>query len=147
MVNGMKEQFLLSKKKETYSFDELCFLEECMKNFSEKDEGFGQSQARLECMKNSVESKPQGMAVFFMPKNMFDMFALVQGDNSVCDFDLCDVENFVQAVEKYECSGEEKLSKIKSHVLEKVKVLLDFIRQGNGVKPVAIEVDAGSFLV
>ena len=47
---------------------------------------------RIEKLKSALAQNKTSMAIFFMPKQTFDLFSLIQGQKAICQIDLADIE-------------------------------------------------------
>ena len=91
----MKEISII-KKDEAYTYDELAFIEESLLPLVTD----GQKEATekiLLSLKASLENQKTSAAVFFMPEKAFDIFSLIQGDNSICKITQKNIESLYKA--------------------------------------------------
>ena len=80
-------------------------------------------------LQKKLNPNQNNMAIFFMPEQTFNVFSMLQGIN--CDVEITekDLEKMISVVLKSEESS------LKNHILKKLKVLLEFIENGNKVFP------------
>lgn len=134
----MKKEILVIKKEEAYTYDELDFLEENLLPLV-KDGAQKVTIAKvLSSLKLSLENQKMSSAVFFMPQNTFNIFSLIQGDNSICKINKEDIEALYKVFDlPDECSGQP----VYEHLQKKLKILNEYLRQGNSVTPTVIAAD------
>lgn len=129
----------VQKKEEAYSFDELCFIEKSIENTaSDKSDLVKKIHMLSSAIKEDAESK----AVFFMPKTTFDIFSMIQGNNSITEINAEEIKICLESVSGY-CNQEKSADYsevLKNHIVKKLRVLNDFLQTGNLVKPVTIQV-------
>lgn len=132
--SDMDNAVRILKKPEIYSFDELNGIKEfcAARNVSE------QTIDALNKMMESIQTEKDSKAVFFMPENTFAIFSLIQGDNSICEITLKNVEEMISALEN-ELS--ENKNAFRNHLAAKLNVLRDFLKAGNAAKPVPSQAD------
>ena len=134
----MKKEILVIKKEEAYTYDELDFLEE---NFLPlvKDEAQKVTIAKvLNSLKLSLENQKMSSAVFFMPQNTFNIFSLIQGDNSICKINKEDIEALYKVFDLIDDSDRQPVF---SHLKKKLQTLYEYLQQGNAVTPTVIAAD------
>lgn len=134
----MNRKFTIIKKEEAYTFDELALLEE---NFLPMIQDEGQREAAggiIRSLKLSLENQKNSSAIFFMPQNTFNIFSLIQGDNSICKITKENIEALYKAFDMIEdCESQP----IYSHLKKKLKTLNEYLEQGNDVTPTVIAAD------
>lgn len=128
----MTEDFLICKKEEAYSYDELGFIKQTLQNENCK---------KMNLMQNALAEDKENSAVFFMPKESFDIFSMLQGDSSICDFSLEDIEIILDSVKNYSGVLGKPQNDYKGTLISKLEVLKKFLSDGNQVKPIVIPVD------
>ena len=132
----MKEISII-KKDEAYTYDELAFIEE--KILPLVDDGQTSVVAAvLSSLKASLENQKTSSAVFFMPQNTFNIFSLIQGDNSICKITK---ENIEALYKTFNLIDDWTSQPILKHIQKKLQVLNDFLQQGNAVTPTVIAAD------
>ena len=137
----MKEISII-KKDEAYTYDELAFIEERLLPLV-TDEQKETAEKILFSLKASLENQKTSAAVFFMPENTFNIFSLIQGDNSICTITKENIEALYKAFDLIDaCEGQD----IFSHLKKKLQVLNDYLQQGNAVSPTVIAADNFSVL-
>ena len=80
----MTGEISIIKKEEAYTYDELNLIEEKLLPLIKDDEQRAAVGDMLRALKASIENQKNSAAVFFMPQNTFNIFSLIQGDNSIC---------------------------------------------------------------
>lgn len=134
----MAESISIIKKDEAYSYDELNFLEEKLLPLIKDKTLQTAVRKTLQSLKESLVDNKNSMAIFFMPQTTFNIFSLIQGDNSICKI----TEEELEALYKtFELADTCKNQPIYSHLQKKIRVLLEYLQQGNDVTPTAIQVD------
>ena len=133
----MMKEISIIKKDEAYTYDELAFIEE--KILPLVDDGQTSVVAAvLSSLKASLENQKTSSAVFFMPQNTFNIFSLIQGDNSICKI----TKENIEALYKAFCVIDDWASQpILRHLQKKLKTLNDYLQQGNSVTPTVIAAD------
>lgn len=118
---------LISEKDELYTFYELSYVRNLLIADDGKSENYEILSSKLEILQKKLN--PNNMAIFFMPEQTFNVFSMLQGIN--CDVEITekDLEKMISVVLKSEESS------LKNHILKKLKVLLEFIENGNKVFP------------
>lgn len=138
----MSEKRYILKKEEAYTFHEMCFVRDCLlKEKSESLQKNPQDEKILENLNKLCDSLSEAVtttAIFFMPKTTYDLFSSFQGQNAVCMVDVNDVESWYAGVEK---TSDEISAEWKKHLLPKISVLLNHLKNGNQVVPVVIQAD------
>ncbi len=134
----MPHQIQIIKKEEAYSYDELAFLEEkLLPQLADKKLQTALSD-KIKSLMASLQNQKSSMAIFFMPKTSFNIFALIQGDNSVCQIH----KEEIQALYKvFDFIAGKNPQPIHDHLQKKIKVLKDYLEAGNEVSPVPIQAD------
>ena len=134
----MKKEILVIKKEEAYTYDELDFLEENLLPLV-KDEAQKVTIAKvLDSLKLSLENQKMSSAVFFMPQNTFNIFSLIQGDNSICKINKEDIEALYKV---FDLPDEWSGQPVYEHLQKKLKILNEYLLQGNSVTPTVIAAD------
>ena len=133
----MMKEISIIKKDEAYTYDELAFIEE--KILPLVDDGQTSVVAAvLSSLKASLENQKTSAAVFFMPEKAFDIFSLIQGDNSICKITK---ENIEALYKTFNLIDDWTSQPILKHLQKKLQVLNDFLQQGNAVTPTVIAAD------
>lgn len=117
-------------KPEAWAYDELDFLSSLQPP--------SPLQEKLLALKDALSQDKTQKAVFFMPKNTFDIFSLFQGDNQICEVileDACALLDFIQE------DGNPVPQAAAAHFCEKLTTLKNYLEAGNSVKPVVISVN------
>ena len=137
----MKEISII-KKDEAYTYDELAFIEERLLPLvtDEQKEATGEI---LLSLKASLENQKTSAAVFFMPENTFNIFSLIQGDNSICKISKENIEALCKA---FDLADDLASKSIFSHLKKKLQVLNEYLQQGNEVTPTIIAADNFSLM-
>lgn len=138
----MMKEISIIKKDEAYTYDELAFIEERLLPLvtDEQKEATGEI---LLSLKASLENQKTSAAVFFMPKNTFNIFSLIQGDNSICKITKENIEALYKAFDFItDCENQP----IFNHLKKKLKVLNEYLQQGNAVTPTVIAADNFSMI-
>lgn len=133
----MMKEISIIKKDEAYTYDELAFIEERLLPLvtDEQKEATGEI---LLSLKASLENQKTSSAVFFMPENTFNIFSLIQGDNSICKITKENIEALYKAFDFItDCENQP----IFNHLKKKLKVLNEYLQQGNSVTPTVISAD------
>ena len=134
----MKKELSIINKEEAYTYDELDFLEEKLLPLITDD---GQKQATgklLRILKASLENQKTSSAVFFMPQNTFNIFSLIQGDNSICQITKENIEALCKAFVLIDDFAGQA---IYCHLHKKLQTLKEYLEQGNAVTPTVITAD------
>lgn len=133
----MMKEISIIKKDEAYTYDELAFIEESLLPLV-TDEQKETAEKILFSLKASLENQKTSAAVFFMPENTFNIFSLIQGDNSICKI----TKENIEALYKAFCVIDDWASRqILRHLQKKLKTLNDYLQQGNAVTPTVIAAD------
>ena len=138
----MMKEISIIKKDEAYTYDEFAFIEERLLPLvtDEQKEATGEI---LLSLKASLENQKTSAAVFFMPKNTFNIFSLIQGDNSICKISKENIEALYKAFDFItDCENQP----IFNHLKKKLKVLNEYLQQGNAVTPTVIAADNFSMI-
>ncbi len=134
----MPHEIQIIKKEEAYSYDELAFLEEkLLPGVADKKLQTALSE-KIKSLMASLQNQKSSMAIFFMPKTSFNIFALIQGDNSVCQITKEEIQALYKA---FDFIAGKNLGPIHAHLQKKIKVLKDYLEAGNEVSPVPIQAD------
>ncbi len=138
----MKEISII-KKDEAYTYDELAFIEESLLPLV-TDEQKEATEKILLSLKASLENQKASAAVFFMPEKAFDIFSLIQGDNSICKITK---ENIEALCKTFDLADDLAGKPIFNHLKKKLQVLNEYLQQGNAVSPTVIAADNFSVMV
>ena len=126
------------QKDEAYTYDELSFIEDNIcPLISDKSQQTVVSEI-LRSLKARIENHKNSMAIFFMPQNTFDIFSLLQGDNSICKIQKENIEAMYKVFDLIDNCIKQPLY---SHLQKKLKILNEYLQQGNEVSPTAIAAD------
>ncbi len=139
----MKKEISIIKKDEAYTYDELDFLEEKLLQHIEDDAQKISAAEVLHSLKASLENQKTSAAVFFMPKNTFNIFSLIQGDNSICKISNENIESLCKAINLADNLASKPIF---SHLKKKLQVLNEYLQQGNEVTPTVIAADNFSLM-
>lgn len=139
----MMKEISIIKKDEAYTFDELDFLEEKLLPHVEDDAQKMSAAEVLHSLKASLENQKTSAAVFFMPKNTFNIFSLIQGDNSICKISKENIEALCKA---FDLADDLASKPIFIHLKKKLQVLNEYLQQGNEVTPTIIAADNFSLM-
>ena len=134
----MKREITIIKKDEAYTYDELDFLEERLLPHVAHDAQKISAAEVLHSLKASLENQKTSSAVFFMPQNTFNIFSLIQGDNSICKISNENIESLCKA---FNLADDLASKPIFSHLKKKLQVLNEYLQQGNEVTPTVIAAD------
>ena len=134
----MKKEITIIKKDEAYTYDELDFLEERLLPHVAHDAQKLSAAEVLHSLKASLANQKTSAAVFFMPKNTFNIFSLIQGDNSICKITKENIESLCKA---FDLADNLASKPIFSHLKKKLQVLNEYLQQGNEVTPTVIAAD------
>ena len=134
----MKKEITIIKKDEAYTYDELDFLEERLLPHVAHDAQKISAAEVLHSLKASLANQKTSAAVFFMPKNTFNIFSLIQGDNSICKITNENIESLCKA---FDLADDLTSKPIFSHLKKKLQVLNEYLQQGNEVTPTVIAAD------
>ncbi len=134
----MKRVITIINKEEAYTYDELDFLEkELLPLVSVNGQKVAAGQV-ISSLKASLENQKNSAAIFFMPQNTFNIFSLIQGDNSICKIEKENIEalyNTFALIDNFEKHP------IYTHLQKKIKTLNEYLQQGNAVTPTVITAD------
>ena len=133
----MMKEISIIKKDEAYTYDELAFIEESLLPLV-TDEQKEAAEKILFSLKASLENQKTSAAVFFMPENTFNIFSLIQGDNSICKITK---ENIEALCKTFDLADDLAGKPIFNHLKKKLQVLNDYLQQGNAVTPTVIAAD------
>ena len=139
----MMKEISIIKKDEAYTYDELAFIEESLLPLV-TDEQKEATEKILLSLKASLENQKTSAAVFFMPEKAFDIFSLIQGDNSICKITK---ENIEALGKTFDLADDLAGKPIFNHLKKKLQVLNDYLQQGNAVSPTVIAADSFSVMV
>lgn len=120
---------LISEKDELYTFYELSYVRNLLIADEGKSENYEILSSKLEILQKKLNPNQKNMAIFFMPEQTFNVFSMLQGINFDVEITEKDLEKMISVVLKSEESS------LKNHILKKLKVLLEFIENGNKVFP------------
>ena len=79
----MKRQITIIQKEEAYTYDEVALLEEKLLPLIADEKEKQATGQILQSLKASLENQKTSAAIFFLPQNTFNIFSLIQGDNSI----------------------------------------------------------------
>ena len=134
----MARKISILKKEEAYTYDEVAFLEEkLLPLVSDKGQKSSAGEV-LRALKKSLENQKNSAAIFFMPQNTFDIFSLIQGDNSICKITR---ENIEALCKVFDLAGNQANQPVYRHIQKKVQTLNEYLQQGNAVTPTVISAD------
>ena len=134
----MVREISIIKKEEAYTYDEVAFLEEkLLPLVSDKGQKSSAGEV-LRALKKSLENQKNSAAIFFMPQNAFNIFSLIQGDNSICKITR---ENIEALCKVFNLAGNQASQPVYKHLQEKIQTLNDYLQQGNAVTPTVIAAD------
>lgn len=134
----MARKISIIKKEEAYTYDELNLIEEKVLPLV-TDEGQKSAAGEvLRALKKSLENQKNSAAIFFMPQNTFDIFSLIQGDNSICKITR---ENIEALCKVFDLAGNQANQPVYRHIQKKVQTLNEYLQQGNAVTPTVISAD------
>ena len=133
----MNREITIIKKEEAYTYDEIALLEEKLLPLVDEEQK-RESGEVLSSLKASLENQKTSAAVFFMPQNTFNIFSLIQGDNSICKI----TKENIQALYKAFASLDDLAGQpIFNHLKKKIQTLNEYLEQGNAVTPTVIAAD------
>ena len=133
----MNREITIIKKEEAYTYDEIELLEEKLLPLVDEEQK-RESGEVLSSLKASLENQKTSAAVFFMPQNTFNIFSLIQGDNSICKI----TKENIQALYKAFASLDDLAGQpIFNHLKKKIQTLNEYLEQGNAVTPTVIAAD------
>ena len=134
----MVREISIIKKEEAYTYDELNLIEEkLLPLVSDKGQKSSAGEV-LRALKKSLENQKNSAAIFFMPQNTFDIFSLIQGDNSICKITR---ENIEALCKVFDLAGNQASQPVYKHLQKKIQTLNDYLQQGNAVTPTVIAAD------
>ena len=134
----MVREISIIKKEEAYTYDELNLIEEKLLPLV-TDEGQKSAAGEvLRALKKSLENQKNSAAIFFMPQNTFNIFSLIQGDNSICKITR---ENIEALCKVFNLAGNQANQPVYRHIQKKVQTLNEYLQQGNAVTPTVISAD------
>lgn len=134
----MARKISIIKKEEAYTYDELNLIEEKLLPLV-ADEGERCAAGEvLRALKKSLENQKNSAAIFFMPQNAFNIFSLIQGDNSICKITR---ENIEALCKVFDLAGNQANQPVYRHIQKKVQTLNEYLQQGNAVTPTVISAD------
>ena len=134
----MSREISIINKEEAYTYDELDFLEEkLLPLVADNGQKLAVGQL-LSSLKTSLENQKASMVIFFMPQNTFNIFSLIQGDNSICKIAK---ENIEALYFTFALIDDQASQPIYKHLQKKLKTLYEYLEQGNAVTPTAITAD------
>jgi len=129
------------EKEEAYSYDELSFLKDTILPLLSYEEGFQDLNQKLWDLQQALQGQQESQAIFFMPQNSFNVFALLQGDRSICQIYSGDIKLLLRGLEIF-CGPEaEGLQNLISFEKKKLESLYNFMEEGNEVRPLPIQID------
>ena len=134
----MTREISIIKKDEAYTYDEVSFLEEKLLPFLADEKQKSTAGEMLRALKLSLENQKKSSAVFFMPQNTFNIFSLIQGDNSICKITK---ENIEALYNTFDFNDDCDNKPIYKHLYKKVQTLNEYLQQGNAVTPTVIAAD------
>lgn len=134
----MTREISIIKKDEAYTYDEVSFLEEKLLPFLADEKQKSTAGEMLRALKLSLENQKNSSAVFFMPQNTFNIFSLIQGDNSICKITK---ENIEALYNTFDFNDDCDNKPIYKHLYKKVQTLNEYLQQGNAVTPTVIAAD------
>jgi hypothetical protein len=133
----MIKEISIIKKEEAYTYDELALLEEEILPLVAAEQKAEVGEV-LKSLKACLENQKASMAIFFMPQNTFNIFSLIQGDNSICKITKENIEALYKAFDLIENCESRPLF---AHLKKKLQVLNEYLLQGNEVTPTVIAAD------
>lgn len=134
----MSREISIINKEEAYTYDELDFLEEkLLPLVADNGQKLAVGQL-LSSLKTSLENQKASMVIFFMPQNTFNIFSLIQGDNSICKITK---ENIEALYFTFDLIDDQASQPIYKHLQKKLKTLYEYLEQGSAVTPTAITAD------
>ena len=139
----MKREIKIIKKEEAYTYDELDFLEEELLPLVADENQKSALAEIIGSLKASLENQKTSMAIFFMPQNTFNIFSLIQGDNSICKIQK---ENIEALYKTFDLIDDIDSQPFYRHLQKKLGVLNEYLQEGNAVSPTAITADNFSTL-
>lgn len=137
----MSREISILKKEEAYSYDELDLLEEKLLPLVTDKTQQAEAGAILKALKASIVERKNSMAVFFMPQASFNIFSMLQGDNSICTIQKENIETLYKAFDLFDAADDFAAQPIYTHLKNKLGVLNEYLLQGNSVFPTTITAD------
>ena len=134
----MTREISIIKKEEAYTYDELNLIEEMLLPLVKDEEQRCAAGEVLRALKESLENQKSSSAVFFMPQNTFNIFSLIQGDNSICKITK---ENIEALCKVFDLAGIQSEKPVYKHIQKKLETLNEYLQQGNSVSPTVIAAD------
>lgn len=138
ILTQMSKKITIIKKEEAYTYDEVNFLEEKLLPLIADEKQKESTGEVLSSLKSSLENQKTSAAIFFMPQNTFNIFSLIQGDNSICKITQKNIESLYKA---FNLIGDCDKQPIYKHLQKKVQTLNEYLQQGNTVTPTVISAD------
>ena len=135
----MSRKITIIKKEEAYSYDEVNFLEEKLLPLIADEKQKEATVEVLSRLKASLENQKTSAAIFFMPQNTFNIFSLIQGDNSICKIEKENIEAIYSAFDLIDDFEKQPIYK---HLQQKIQTLKEYLQQGNTVTPTVIAADS-----
>ena len=134
----MARKISIIKKEEAYTYDELNLIEEKLLPLVADEEQRSAAGEVLRALKKSLENQKTSSAVFFMPQNTFNIFSLIQGDNSICKITK---ENIEALCKVFDLAGIQAEKPVYKHLRKKLETLNEYLQQENAVRPTVIAAD------
>lgn len=129
----------ISNKDELYTFDEFEILKTVVESKSDSSDSI--LIQKIISLQKSLEEKKDSMAIFFMPQNTFAVFSIFQGSSSLEGFTLLELQRLYNLLLLVTDDELKEFCTQKQHMENKLKVLIDFIKQGNEVYPMLTPAD------
>jgi len=139
ILTQMSREITIIKKEEAYSYDEVNFLEEKLLPLIADEKQKEATEEVLSRLKASLENQKTSAAIFFMPQNTFNIFSLIQGDNSICKIEKENIEAIYSAFDLIDDFEKQPIYK---HLQQKIQTLKEYLQQGNTVTPTVIAADS-----
>ncbi len=140
---------LISNKDELYTFDELNFLQKAISDY--KNDSLSQ---KIQKLADSLKQNPKTQAIFFMPRQSYEIFAIFQNSAAVCEFSASDadllakkIRSFVKNPEEFlkitniDCKNPKNAVPFAKNIYEKLTALKNFLSESNQVFPVVTTAD------
>ena len=134
----MAREISIIQKEEAYTYDELNLIEEKLLPLVADEEQRSAAGEVLRALKKSLENQKTSSAVFFMPQNTFNIFSLIQGDNSICKITK---ENIEALCKVFDLAGIQAEKPVYKHLRKKLETLNEYLQQENAVRPTVIAAD------
>ncbi len=128
-------------KEEAYTYDELDFIHKIISTTNKLNSSYDVISKKIETLKSAIVQNKTSQAIFFMPKNTFDIFSLIQGQKAICQIELKDVETLEKLCNSMDGKTFAPEGGLFSHIQKKIHTLLNFLKSGNTAYPVTIQVD------